>query len=208
MLLATRLPIIMSGLLNYLNSKDMFIPRFPFFSFKKRHSPNEYLKVKLHDISKDNKFKDLIQRNRELLSLNNVPINKIRFVPQPSFQYDVEKDVINPTYEVFIPLRKDGSGLFDNKAPVVELNKPLKLIMINVSSYRVEDNYAFLRILAKKSKRGLAVFIVDEEFMNFQTGTKDQYYFSVGTPELRFADLDAEVLKYQTYYEPLENQTV
>lgn len=162
-----------------------------FAKFKKRHSPNEYLRVKT-GFEIDDKFKALMKKNRDLLLLNQIPINKVRFTAVPSFTYDIDDDVVNPRHEFFAPLRKDGSGLFDNTAPIIEFSKPGKVMMVNVRSLRVVDNYAFIMNMAKNSKRGVVIFLVDEVVSDFK-GNDMYYRSSVDSDELRIVDLDVAV---------------
>jgi hypothetical protein len=124
--------------------------------------------------------------------LNQVPLDKIRFVFNPCFTYDADKNIVNPKYEIFIPLRKDGSGLFDNKAPVIEFNKPEKLMMVSVSNYKVDDNYDFIKQMVKKSKRGVVIFIADDTtFLN------EPYHYSVDTEVIRLINLDEAIEYYK-----------
>jgi hypothetical protein len=177
----------------------ILIPMFPFVKFEKRYSPNEYKKVISND--KDTQFyKDfmkLIKKNRDLLISNQVPLNKIRFTIQPCFIYDIDNDVVNPTYEMFLPLRKDGSGLFDNNAPVIELNKPKNLMLVNVRSYKVDDNYTFIKQMTKNSKKGVVIFIVDKK-IDVMNGRQESYYSSVDSEILRIADLDMAIAEYES----------
>lgn len=176
----------------------VLIPMFPFVKFEKRYSPNEYKKVisnnKNSQFYKD--FQLLVTKNRDLLISNQVPLNKIRFTYQPCFTYDIDNDIVNPTYEMFIPLRKDGSGLFDNKAPVIDLNKPKNLMMVNVHNYKVDDNYAFIKQMVKNSKKGIVIFIVNKIF-DTMDGTQELYYSSVDSEILRIADLDRAIVEYE-----------
>jgi hypothetical protein len=175
----------------------IFIPVFPYVKFRKRYSPNEYLRVKHRDASKDEKYAALVKRNRELLSSNGVPLNKIRFVPQPCFQYDIDKDVINPSYELFVPLRKDGTGLFDKDAPTITIGMPPKMITVMVRNYRVDDNYEYLKHILESTKKGIVVFVVDEMHDDLLTGKPLHYYSGVDAEQLRFAVLDEEIQKYE-----------
>jgi hypothetical protein len=172
----------------------IFISEFPYVKFKKRYSPNEYKRFD-NSVELNQKSKDMIKTNRDLLSLNQVPLDKIRFVFNPCFTYDVDKNIINPKYETFIPLRKDGSGLFDNKAPVIEFGKPEKLMMVTVLTYKVDDNYEFIKEMIKKSKRGVVIFIADDT-----TFFNEQYQFSVDSEVIRLVNLDeaTEYYKFNT----------
>jgi hypothetical protein len=84
---------------------------------------------------------------------NQIPIHKIRFVTEKSFIYDVDKNVINPSYKVIIPIKK--------KNPVIEVDKPLNTMTVYLGENRDGDNYRLLRILSKKSKRGVALLLDD-----------------------------------------------
>jgi hypothetical protein len=141
--------------------------------------------------------KSLVKLNRNLLLENQVPINKVRFVFGPTFTYDVDKDVINPKYEAMLPLN-GTTGLFQKKAPVIEIGKPEKLITISVESYKVNDNYELIADMLNYGKRGVAIFIVDEMVANFivDKGIPQRYHFGVDTEELRIVSLDAIVEYY------------
>jgi hypothetical protein len=141
--------------------------------------------------------KSLVKLNRRILHDNNVPINKVRFVFSPTFTYDVDKDVINPKYDAMLPLN-GSTGLFQKKAPVIEIGKPEKLIRVNVDSYSVVDNYELINDMLNYGKRGIAIFIVDEMVANFgiDKGIPLRYHFGVDTDVIRIASLDATVEHY------------
>jgi hypothetical protein len=141
--------------------------------------------------------KSLVKLNRRVLLDNHVPINKVRFVFSPTFNYDVDKDVINPKYDAMLPLN-GSTGLFQKKAPVIEIGKPEKLISINVDSYSVFDNYELINDMLNYGKRGVAIFIVDEMVANFaiDKGIPSAYHYGVDTPVIRIASLDAKVEHY------------
>lgn len=143
---------------------------------------------------------NLIARNRKLLLDNQVPITKVRFVFQPSFHYDVDKNVVNPKYNEMLPI--DGNtGLFVKDAPVISIGKPEKLITVNILGYKVDDNYAFIKGMLKKTKRGLVIFIVDElvyDLFNHNNGVRTHYHFGVYTDSIRLVNLDAVVEHYQS----------
>jgi len=129
--------------------------------------------------------KVLIAENRKLLSENQVPINKIRFVFQPVFQYDIDKNEINPEYVIMLPVNENQ--LFNKKAPVIEIKKPKNLINVSVQSYRMSDNYEFLKQLVKKSKRGVVIYVSNQSPL---------YKYSVNDEVIRIAILDDEIKKY------------
>ena len=129
----------------------------------------------------------LIAKNRKLLLDNQVPINKIRFVFSPTFTYDVDKNIINPKYDVMLPV--DVNGKLVKDAPVVEVNKPHTMVLVGVSSYYAIDNFAFIKTMLKNSKKGLVIFLEDGIFLEY--GTHDDY--GVDTEVLRIANLDDAV---------------
>jgi hypothetical protein len=178
----------------------LFTKKFPFVKFRKRYSPNEYHKVSVNELNSDEKLKKLLAENKELLLLNQVPLDKIRFTFQPTFTYDVDNNVINPKYEIFIPLREDGSGLFDKRVPVIEVNKPNRLVHISVNSYSVSDNYQFIKNKLQNNKRGIVIFLADEFVTDFGNinGEKLHYHYSVDTTVIRMINLDEEIEKYNT----------
>ena len=129
----------------------------------------------------------LIAKNRKLLLDNQVPINKIRFVFSPTFTYDVDKNIINPNYDVMLPV--DVNGKLVKDAPVVEVNKPNTMVLVGVDNYRVDDNYMFIKTMLKNCKKGLVIFLEDGVFL--ENGTHDDY--GVDTDVIRIANLDDAV---------------
>jgi hypothetical protein len=140
--------------------------------------------------------KELIRKNQNLLSANQVPINKIRFVFQPCFQYDIDADKINPMYNIMIPIYTD-TGLFVKDSPIIEVGKPLNMMTISVGNYQMADNYAYLKETLKRSKLGIVIFIVDETVPDFETNEPMPYKFSVDDEVIRFAVLDDAVAHYK-----------
>ncbi len=167
-----------------------FVEKFNFFKGK--------IVYQKHSLGTDvinAKQKELITKNRNLLSDNRVPLNKIRFVFQPTFTYDIDNDVINPKYDILLPVRGDD-GLYDKNSPVIEIGKPKNIIMASVLTYETPDNYQLLKQILKHSKRGIVIFIADESVADFKTGELVDYKFSVDDERIRFTSLDDEVLKY------------
>jgi hypothetical protein len=170
---------------------------------KKRYSPNEYQRIKMGSFKLTEEQRILVARNQEVLLLNQIPLAKIRFVFLPFFTYDVDKNEINPCYETFIPLRKDGSGLFDKNAPIIEIDKPKNLIGVSVNTYEVDDNYAFIKKIAKNSKKGIVIFLVDEIIGGLRgfSDEKTHYYSSVDADRLRLINLDEAVANISETHE-------
>jgi len=153
--------------------------------------PIEYHKCEMGMEVKSEKVKQHLKKNKDLLSLNGINLNKIRFVNLPTFNYDVENNVVNPKFTMMIPLRKNGSKLFDNKSPVIEIDKPKNLIRGDVNCYRVDDNYGFIKELVKKSKRGIVIYIEEpHEHIHFITRKSSLCEQGVDSDILRLIDLD------------------
>lgn len=141
---------------------------------------------------------NLIKKNQNLLLDHGVPINKVRFVFQPQFTYDIDKNVINPVYQAFFPLN-GNNGRFAKDEPVISVGKPDKLIAVVVGSYKFDDNYAYLKETLKRCKRGVAIMICDEIV---PTVTRPEIYkFSVDDEVIRFAVLDDAVAKFEEVVE-------
>jgi len=168
---------------------ENFLNKFFGFVKQKKSTPNQYQRFDVGDDFGDD-FKALAKKNRELLTLNGVNLNKIKFIFTPTFHYDLDNNVVNPQFTMMIPLRNDGSNLFDNNAPVVEIGKPKNLVMDSVRSYKVDDNYVFLKELTKKSKRGIVIYIIEHQDAVKLDGTLFSYEFGVDSEELRLRDLD------------------
>ena len=146
-----------------------FSSNFPFIKKKKiRYVKFEVGVVKGYEI--------LIKDYRKMLLENQIPINKVRFVFQPTFTYDIDGDVVNPKYTVMLPV-DIKTGAFNNNYPTIEIGKPKNIMMISVKSYMYQDNFAFLREKIKKTKRGIVMYRPIDTFDN----------------RMRIADLDEEV---------------
>lgn len=133
-------------------------------------------------------FKLLIKKNRDLLSLNGIDLNKIRFVFVPSFQYDIDADIIDPNYIVMIPTNKNG--LFNKKSSIIEINKPKNVVTVQVQTHKKNNNYIFLKELVKKTKRGIVIYIIEHQDAVDSKGNLFDYEFDVDHEYLRLRDLD------------------
>jgi hypothetical protein len=139
---------------------------------------------------------NLIKKNQNLLTDHRVPINKIRFVFRPQFTYDIDKNVINSVYYTFFPISGEN-GLFVKDEPIIEVGKPDNLMLINVGSYKMADNYAYLKETLKRCKIGIVIMINDEIINDIVTGEPIPYKFSVNDEEIRFAVLDDAIEHYK-----------
>lgn len=179
----------------------IFLPQAPYIEIKKAEvnffkGKTVYEKHEMGEEVMNAKFQKLVKKNRRLLLDNGILLNKIRFVFQPCFTYDVDKDEINPKYTLMLPI--DGNtGLFKKGVPELTIDKPEKLISVSVYSYSIEDNYEFIGKTLKNTKRGIVMFLADETDNEFRTNEEMPHIFGVDTEVIRFANLDEEVEKYK-----------
>lgn len=132
-----------------------FTNKFPFISFKRKLTANDYhapIEHGTYVVSNDD-YQRLIGISKEQLIENGIPLNKIRFVFEKSFIYDVEKNAINPSFKTMIPIKK--------KHPVIEIGKPEHTILVHLGENRTYDNFLHLKNLAKKSRKGVALLVGD-----------------------------------------------
>lgn len=132
-----------------------FASKFPFIRFERTLSANDYHEAIIHktnNSSESNTY--LLKVCKDLLIENRIPLNKIKFVFDKSFVYDVDNNVINPQYKIILPLKK--------KHPVIEVGKPLNTMTVNLAENRGYDNFKILKQIAGKSKKGIALLVSNE----------------------------------------------
>jgi len=172
----------------------IFLPIYPYIGYKYINIFKNKVVYEKHTIGNNgvapDSHKELIKANKQLLLDNQVPINKIRFVFQPTFTYDVNNNIINPKYDIMLPIN-GNTGLHAKDHPIIEINKP-NIKMIRVNSYDVDDNYEFIKNLIKKSKLGVVIMLANEVVTLFD-GREEQYFFSVDSEVIRLINLDEEI---------------
>lgn len=166
-----------------------FIKKFPFI----RKIKIRYVEKKLNtDNNKPDNFESLVHLNRNILLQNQVSINKIRFVYQPTFTYDVDNNNINPNYTIMHPVDNDGFNV--NTYPIIEIGKPKNIIHVSVNSYKTFNNFQYLKEVLKSSKRGIVIFICDycvvTNYGDFKGYSEKSY---VSDEIIRFVNLDEAV---------------
>jgi hypothetical protein len=102
------------------------------------------------------KQKELLKNCKRQLIDNKIPLSKIRFVFEPSFTYDIDKNEINPIYKQLISKNR--------KLPTIEINAPRNIMTIYCGEYRVVDNYSILRSIVKKTKIGIVVLVSEIDY--------------------------------------------
>lgn len=181
--------------------KPVFSLHYPYVKIEKFKLFKKKIVYKPYNMGGDSMINDemlreLVKKNKTLLLNNQVPISKIRFVFQPTFTYDIDKDVVNPKYLIMLPT-DEKNGLFVKDAAIVEIGKPENIIRITVKNYRTDDNYAYLKTILKYCKKGIIIYIGENNDINYFTGEAEPHKFSVDCDVIRFANLDEEIQIYK-----------
>jgi len=132
------------------------IPKFPFFKIKKVG----YKEIIMNDDVLTEHQKEMIKFVKGILSINQIPTNKIRFVFVPTFLYDIDNDKINPVFTIMIP-KKLG---WRKKKPILEIGKPKNTIPIKFIEYVDIDDYERIKPVVKASKKGVVMYINEQTF--------------------------------------------
>jgi len=136
------------------------ISKFPFFKIKK----NKYNEIIINDNFRTEKQKELIKFIKGILSVDQVPINKIRFVFAPLFFYDIGNDKVNPIFQILLPEKYNSK----KDRPIIEIGKSEKTIPIRFSEYvDIDDN--LIKLVLKHSKKGIVMYI-NENYFNGTVG--------------------------------------
>jgi len=134
----------------------MLLPNFLLKLFQKKDEPVKYDTFYQNANLMSKEQKELLKSCRRIFTDNGVPINKIRFVFEQSFVYDIDKNAINPTYKQLVPDNK--------KHPTIEIGVPQNIMTIFLGENRTYNNFELLKNFAKKSKRGIAVLVTDADY--------------------------------------------
>ena len=91
------------------------------FKFIRNKSNNKELPINVRKYQND------------ILLKNSINCNKVRFVNQPCFIYDIENNIINPKRDILIPVK--SNGLFDSEKEPINLVKTSNNRMVCVMTY-------------------------------------------------------------------------
>jgi len=141
-----------------------FISKFPFISIVK----SKYEIIVMNDNEFTSKQKEIIKFINGNLSVDNIPINKIRYVFNHTFLYDINNNEINPVYQIMKPINFGWK-----KKPCLEIGKPENSIQINFVKYIDIDDITKQMVMI--SKKGIVLYV--EEY---------QFYGEVGIVNLDF----------------------
>jgi hypothetical protein len=149
----------------------VFKSKFPFFRFVKKVE-GKYISIDVNKKGYSSKEKELIKFCKNRLMNNGIPINKIHFVFDDMFTYDVDNNVVNPPYRKLVPLKLD--------MPIIEIGKPYNSMTIVLGVNRTYNNYGLLKEMLKNNKRGVVVLATsvdyDVEILMANLDNAYQYY--------------------------------
>jgi hypothetical protein len=132
------------------------IPKFLVSLFGKKDESEPYKTEVLNGRPMSKAQKELLKTCRKILSDNNIPLNKIRFVLELHFIYDVDNNIINPTYTRLIPKNK--------KQPIVEIDKPKNSMSVFLGQYETVNNFNVVRNFAKNTKKGIVMLACEKDY--------------------------------------------
>jgi hypothetical protein len=128
------------------------IRKFPFFKIVEVQTPPNFDTVIVNGEELTEVEKKQIKNAKDLFTRNEIPINKVRFVFDFTFTYDVDKDIVNPKYTVLVP-RKKKKGNHS-----LEIGVPENLMTIEVGVYQTDyDDYNNIRSIIKSTKKGVVI---------------------------------------------------
>lgn len=149
-----------------------FTSKFPFIKVKRLLTGEDYCEpITMGGVvmSADNQL--LIKNSRNVLSENQINLNKIKFVFEKSFIYDVDNNIINPEYKIITPKKA--------KHPTIEVGKPANTLTVYLGENRTYNNFSMLKQLVKQSKKGVVLMVgTDFEEVMWLTNLDDaiDYY--------------------------------
>jgi hypothetical protein len=129
-----------------------FTSKFPYITYRRILKPEDFITITMNSEELSLEQKNEIKAAKELLTFQGIPLNKVRFVFERTFTYDVDADIVNPKYTVLQPKKKF------KKAHPVEIGKPVNFMTISVGLYQTDhDNYESVKKIIKGSKRGVVI---------------------------------------------------
>ena len=129
-----------------------FIKKYPFIKIIPKIV--DYNSVIINEKVLSDEEKRQIKEAKEILSLHQIPLNKVRFIFDVKFTYDVTKDIVNPRYVKLIPKKKTK---YDQS---IDIDAPTNLMTILVGTYQTDyDDFKNVREIIRKSKKGVVIML-------------------------------------------------
>ena len=131
-----------------------FIKKYPFIKIIPKIVDYESIIVNEKQLSDEEKRQ--LKEAKEILSLHQIPLNKVRFVFDIKFTYDVTNNIVNPRYVKLIPKKKTK---YDQS---IDVDAPTDLMTILVGTYQTDyDDFKNVREIIRKSKKGVVIMLGD-----------------------------------------------
>lgn len=128
------------------------IRKFPFFKIVEVQTPPNFDTVIVNGEELTEVEKKQIKAAKDLFTRNEIPINKVRFMFDFKFTYDVDKNTVNPKYTMLVPRKKKKGN------HILEINVPENLMTIEVGVYQTDyDDFENVRNIIKNSKKGVVI---------------------------------------------------
>lgn len=129
-----------------------FSSKYPFVRIVRVPKPEDFDTFIKNNAELSLQEKILVKGARDLLFSNNIPLNKVRFVFDRNFEYDVDTDTVNPKYTILKP-KKAWRNVH-----TIEIDKPENLMTISLGLYQTDhDDFDNVRKIIKRSKRGVVI---------------------------------------------------
>ena len=118
--------------------------KFPFIKIIPKIVDYESIIVNEKQLSDEEKKQ--LKEAKEILSLHQIPLNKVRFVFDVKFTYDVTNNIVNPRYVKLVPKKKTK---YDQS---IAIDAPTDLMTILVGTYQTDyDDFKNVREIIRKS---------------------------------------------------------
>jgi hypothetical protein len=116
----------------------------------------DYVSVIVNEKQLSDEEKRQLKEAKEILSLHQIPLNKVRFVFDVKFTYDVTNNIVNPRYVKLVPKKKTK---YDQS---IAIDAPTDLMTILVGTYQTDyDDFKNVREIIRKSKKGVVITLND-----------------------------------------------
>ena len=131
-----------------------FIRKYPFIKIIPKIV--DYNSVIVNEKVLSDEEKRQIKEAKEILSLHQIPLNKVRFVFDVKFTYDITNNIVNPRYVKLIPKKKTKHD------QSIDVDAPTDLMTILVGTYQTDyDDFKNVREIIRKSKKGVVITLDD-----------------------------------------------
>jgi hypothetical protein len=128
----------------------VFISKFPFIENRVVFKPEDYTTIIVNGKPLTTAQRETIRIAKNVLSREQIPLNKIRFVFDRTFEYDVDTDTVNPKYKRLVP------KIQSKKIHPIEIGKPENIMEIHLGLY----DFDYIKDVVKSSKMGVVMMLM------------------------------------------------